>query len=217
MAKEVFDVLILFAVAAGTIVLASLLEGLLHQFVLHTNQKRVLFGVLKGAFRAHSVEHHPAYRAETYHRPAPDDEKRISLGWYTLPLILAILSPVFILLWVYVSWLSAFVFYGVLVAYYTTYEVLHWHMHFPSRKGKPRWYLQLPIVRSIFQWFNARHYVHHLADDRNFNVVLPVYDLLFGRYTTHIGQVPWAVRWRQRRARRRSQLLRKQRTTPPSG
>lgn len=204
----------LFGVAVGTLVLASLIEGFLHQFVLHTNQKRLLFGVLKGAFRAHSMEHHPAYRGSNYHRPAPQGEKRISLGWYTLPLILAILFPVFVLLGVYVSWLSASVFYGGLILYYTAYEFLHWHMHFPSKDGKPRWYARVRVTRGVFRWFDARHYVHHLADDRNFNVVLPLYDLVFGRYSTCIEHVPWAVRWRQRRARRRSEALRKQRTPP---
>lgn len=205
--------LTLFGVAVGSLILASLIEGLLHQFVLHTNQKRLFFGVLKGAFRAHSVEHHPAYRGSNYHRPAPEEEKRISLGWYTLPLILALLSPIFVILGVYVSWVGALVFYGVLISYYIAYEFLHWHMHFPSRHGRPRWYARVRVMRDIFQWFDARHYVHHLADDRNFNVVLPIYDLLFGRYTTHIGRVPWAVRLRKWRAKRRSQRLRAQKTS----
>lgn len=206
---------LLFCVVAGSLVLASLIEGLLHQFVLHTNQKRLLFGVLKGAFRAHSVEHHPAYRGAHYHRPAPHSEKHISLGWYTLPLILVLLSPIFVLLVLYVSWVGALLFYAVLVLYYTAYEFLHWHMHFPTKHGKPRWYTRVPGLKTIFQWFDVRHYVHHLADDRNFNVVLPIYDLLFGRYTTDIVRIPWAVRWRTRRARRRSQQLRQKRFLAP--
>jgi hypothetical protein len=194
--------------AIATVVLASILEGLLHQFILHTPQKKLLGGVLYGAFHSHAIEHHPAYRAESYHQPPNEKESKISLGWYTLPLVLAILSPIAYLLWRFVGVASAITFMGTLVAYYTTYELLHWHMHFPKNDGTRKKILMVFPFRQIFDWFDRRHYVHHLADDRNYNVVIPVYDLLTGRYTTDIEKVPWANRLRTKRNLKKSQALR---------
>lgn len=192
----------------ATVVLASILEGLLHEFILHTPQKKFLGGVLYGAFHSHSVRHHPAYRAEQYHHPPDEHEHKISLGWYTLPLVLLILSPIAVLLWFYVSAASCITFVATLIGYYIAYEILHWHMHFPKSDGTPRNLLSTWPIRNVFDWFDKRHYVHHLADDRNYNVVMPFYDLLTGRYTTDIQRIPWATRLRRKRNLKKSQKLR---------
>lgn len=204
-------ILIVALTVLGTIGIASVLEGLLHQFVLHTGQRKFLFGWLYGAYHAHAIEHHPAYREEQYHRPAPDHESPISLGWYTLPITLALTSPLTYGVWVWLGPAAGIAVPVTLSLYYVMYEFLHWHMHFPRPDGKPRWYHAFPPTKQLFEWFDKRHYIHHISDDRNFNVVLPVYDLVTGRYTTTEEQTPWAVRIRKQRAMKRSQALRAER------
>lgn len=192
----------------GTLVLASVFEGMLHQFVLHTGQKKILFGWLYGAYHAHAIEHHPAYRGDEYHQPAPVDEQKISLGWYTLPLTLLATSPITAAVWLTLGQVCGIAVLVTISLYYVFYEFLHWHMHFPKKDGTPRWYHKYPPLKNLFDWFDKRHYVHHMIDDTNFNVVLPVYDLIVGRYTTNEERVPWALRRRKRRAMARSARLR---------
>ena len=207
------EFLIVFLVVLGSVIIASVAEGLLHQFILHTGQKKVLFGWLYGAYHAHAIEHHPAYRGDDYHQPAHEDEQKISLGWYTLPLILLVTSPI---TWGLYSWLglgAGIAFPATVICYYTFYEFLHWHMHFPKADGSARWYHKYPPLKNLFDWFDKRHYIHHMIDDTNFNVVIPVYDLMVGRYTTKEGHLPWAIRVRKKRALARSEKLREERAT----
>ncbi|MBA3725433.1 MAG: hypothetical protein H0W86_03035 [Armatimonadetes bacterium] len=208
--------LIIVLTVLGMIVVSSVIEGLLHQFILHTPQKKVLGGILYPAFNAHAIEHHPAYRDEHYHREAPDHEKRISLEWYTLPIMLIITSPISWFLWTRFGVGPGLAVPITMTLYYATYETLHWHMHFPPRNGKLRWFENIKPVKIYFDWFDKRHFIHHLADDRNFNVVLPVYDLLTGRYTTNERNIPWAIRLRTAKNKRKSEAIRKARATEPS-
>jgi hypothetical protein len=201
--------LIITLIVLGTIVLASVVEGLLHQFILHTPQKRLLGGLLYKAFHAHAVEHHPAYRDEHYHRPAPDYEKKVSLEWYTLPLLLIFTAPITWLVWATLGWACGITVPITLTVYYIAYETLHWHMHFPAKDGQPRWWYRIKPVKAYFDWFDKRHFIHHLADDRNFNVVLPFYDLATGRYTMDEKSIPWAIRIRTKRNLRKSEEIRR--------
>ncbi|MBS1716026.1 MAG: hypothetical protein JST30_16995 [Armatimonadetes bacterium] len=204
-------VLTVSLVALACLVFASVLEGLFHQYILHTPQKKLFGGALFMSYHLHSIEHHPAYRAENYHRPAPDEEKPISLGPLMWPSTMIVTSPITFLVWKTLGWQAGLAVPVTLTLYYAAYEFLHWHMHFPRPDGKPRWYHRFPPTKELFEWFDKRHYVHHIADDRNYNVVLPFYDLAFGHYTTNESVVPWAVRRRKARALRKSEEIRKQR------
>ncbi len=203
--------LIVTLVAAGTIVFASTIEGLFHQFILHTRQKKLLGGLLEQSYVSHAIEHHPAYRGDDYHRPAPDHESPISLGPWMWPATMLVTSPITALVWLTLGPAAGITVPIVLTLYYVMYEFLHWHMHFPREDGKPRWYHAFPPTKQLFEWFDVRHFLHHQADDRNFNVVLPVYDLMTGRYTTRETEVPWAIRARKARAIRKSEAIRRQR------
>jgi hypothetical protein len=202
-------VVILSVIAFG-IVLASMLEGLFHQFILHTGQRKLFGGALYVAYHAHAIEHHPAYRAENYHRPAPEEEAKISLGPFMLPATLLFISPITAFLWWQWGATAGITLMAVATAYYAMYEFLHWHMHFPRADGKPRFYHSWAPSRQLFEWFDKRHYIHHIADDRNFNVVIPIYDIVTGRYTTDENKAPWAVRRRREKALAKSAAIRAQ-------
>ena len=194
---------------AATIVLASIVEGLFHQFILHTHQKRLLGGVLKAAFVAHALEHHPQFRADKYHHEPTEHDKKISLEWFTLPIVLIMFIPIAYGAYLLFGWGAAIAVYAVITTYYAFYEFLHWNMHFPGDDPRGRWFRRFQPLKGLFKWFDERHFVHHLADDRNFNVVLPIYDLMIGRYTTDVERIPWAVRRRTRKNLEKSAELRR--------
>ncbi|MBS1721710.1 MAG: hypothetical protein JSS66_01755 [Armatimonadetes bacterium] len=202
--------LIVITVALACVILCSVIEGLFHQYILHTPQQKLFGGALYLSYHYHAVEHHPAYRAEHYHRPAPDTEAPISLGPLMWPALMLFTSPITVGVWYFLGWKAGITVPIVFTLYYISYEFLHWHMHFPKKDGSPRWYHAFPPSSQLFKWFDKRHYIHHIADDRNYNVVWPIYDLLFGHYTTDEKVVPWAVRRRKARALRKSQEIRKQ-------
>lgn len=192
-----------------SVVFASVIEGLFHRYILHTPQRRIFKGRLYAAFDKHALQHHPEYREENYHKAPDHYESPISLGPLMWPATMLFTSPVTVGLWL---WLGpvALVFPATLSAYYVMYEFLHWHMHFPKPDGTPRWYHKFPPTKNLFEWFDKRHYAHHMIDDTNFNVVLPVYDLVVGHYTTDYNNIPWGIRRRKRRALAKSERLRQQ-------
>jgi hypothetical protein len=195
-------------VALLSVVSCSIVEGLFHRYILHTRLKGPIGDLLEVSYVSHAIEHHPAYRGEDYHRPAPEEEKPISLGPVMWPALMILVSPVTVGLWM---WRGPAVALTVPIAYtlyYIMYEFLHWHMHFPRKDGKPRWYHAFPPSRQLFEWFDKRHYVHHDADDRNFNVVFPVYDLMVGTYTTDPNVIPRAILKRKAKALAKSAAIR---------
>jgi sterol desaturase/sphingolipid hydroxylase (fatty acid hydroxylase superfamily) len=56
--------------------------------------------------------------------------------------------------------------------YYAAYEYLHWCMHLPKRRHVER--------SGIFFRLNGHHLLHHRYMHKNFNVVMPLADLLLG-------------------------------------
>jgi sterol desaturase/sphingolipid hydroxylase (fatty acid hydroxylase superfamily) len=56
--------------------------------------------------------------------------------------------------------------------YYAVYEYLHWCMHLPRKRHVER--------SGIFFRLNGHHLLHHRYMRKNFNVVLPLADLLLG-------------------------------------
>ena len=56
--------------------------------------------------------------------------------------------------------------------YYVAYEYIHWCMHLPKKRN---------IERSgIYFRLNGHHLLHHRYMHKNFNVVMPLADLLLG-------------------------------------
>ncbi len=155
--------------ALSGIVFASFFEWTLHKYFMH----RVI-GKFDYAFKAHAVVHHQIFKADhTYHLVHEKDKRTIPMAWWNGPVLIALTQVPFLV----VSLLGAH--YGVLVgsllsciAYYTTYEYLHYCMHLPRKRN---------IERSgIFFRLNGHHLLHHRYMHKNFNVVLPLADLLLG-------------------------------------
>ena len=154
---------------------AGLFEYAFHRWVLHRPSR-----VFSYSYEVHALLHHKVFHGDaTYHAQRKEDLDVILFEWWQAPLLLAVHAPAVWGLQV----VSGFpVFWGgttALAAYYGLYEYLHWCMHTPAG----RW-----IERTrVFRRLDARHRLHHQLWRMNFNVVLPVGDLLFGTLRPGIG------------------------------
>lgn len=156
---------------------ASFFEWLLHRFVMH----KKLFG--EYAYNAHDVVHHGEFGwNQTYHliNEKTQRKEKIPMAIWNGPLLIVIASvPSF--------WLSSHfdrweIFLGqffVLCLYYGLYEYMHWCMHLPKKRKIER--------TGVFFRLNGHHLLHHRYKNRNFNVVLPIADVLTGTLLLRSG------------------------------
>ncbi len=148
---------------------ASFFEWTLHRYVMHRP-----LGPFRYPYRAHALIHHRIFRADhSYHLIEEKDKWTIPMAWWNGPvLVLLCVLPFAAVSW----WMNDFgLGLGALVAfaaYYGTYEYLHWCMHLPRKRS---------IERSgVFFRLNGHHILHHRYMHKNFNVVLPLADLILG-------------------------------------
>lgn len=162
---------------ATSIPFHSFFEWFLHRFVMHRP-----VGKFRYAFEAHAVVHHHTFKADhSYHVSSekPETKKTIPMAWWNGPVLVLITSS-FLGLFGLIRfggfnaqsltyWLvCAFVGF----CYYGAYEYIHWCMHLPkARRVEMLW---------IFRKLNGHHLLHHRYMHKNFNVVLPLSDLLLG-------------------------------------
>jgi len=158
--------------AAGflcAVVYASFFEWALHRYVMHRP-----LGKFRYPFESHALVHHRVFRAdESYHLIHVKDAETIPMAWWNGPvLVLVGLVPFTLATWCLGHWSF---FYGslpVCAGYYATYEYIHWCMHLPKKRNLER--------TGIFFRLNGHHLLHHRYMGKNFNVVLPLADLLLG-------------------------------------
>jgi sterol desaturase/sphingolipid hydroxylase (fatty acid hydroxylase superfamily) len=174
----------------GTFVFGSLFVWALHKYVLHRPQPG-----LRQAYVIHTLQHHRFY---TYEHGEPAGRRDFYITLF--PLLFGPGLAVTSLL------LGRFVFsaispnVGLLyasmsVGYYGLYELVHLASHLPADAPV----LQLPLLRRL----REHHRLHHdprLMGKHNFNVVLPLFDWLFGTIVyerparaTRVGSLPAAA------------------------
>jgi hypothetical protein len=155
-------------VIGGTI-LGSFFEWTLHRFFMHRPTWNWRY-----PFERHALVHHRIFRADdSYHLSDEKHKETIPMAWWNGPAIIAVcLVPFLIAAFLSRKW-------GVLcggaiacTAYFAAYEYLHWCMHLPRQRHVER--------SGIFFRLNGHHLLHHRYMHKNFNVVLPLADLLLG-------------------------------------
>jgi len=163
------------------VVYASIFEWLLHKYVMH----RPILG-FRYPFQAHAVVHHQIFKAdETYHLVNEEDKHTIPMAWWNGPALILISSLPFTIYSFFTGyWGVGLGVVAAISAYYCMYEYIHWCMHLPkARRLEAAW---------MFRKLNGHHLLHHRYMHKNFNVVLPLIDLLFGtlmfRSKTHFKQ-----------------------------
>ena len=161
--------MLIFLTVIGGVFYASLLEWLLHRFVMHRP-----LGPFTYPFERHALLHHRIFRADhTYHLTDEKDKHTIPMAWWNGPVLVLIATlPVLFISWWLHRWSISIAICLVIAAYYGTYEYLHWCMHLPKRRRvEMSW---------LFFRLNGHHLLHHRYMNRNFNVVLPLADFCLG-------------------------------------
>jgi len=166
------SIIILVLIVIGAVILnvvyASTFEWLLHRFVMHRP-----FLKMRYAYEKHALTHHRIFRSdETYHLSRAEDKHTIPMKWWNAPVLIAIAvfpSIILSILFAWWIWIPSFV---VFTLYYVAYEYMHWCMHLPRKRAVER--------TGIFFRLNGHHLLHHRFMGKNFNVVLPLADLMFG-------------------------------------
>ena len=150
-------------------VFASFYEWTLHRFVMHRP-----LGNFRYPYETHALVHHRVFRAdETYHLIDANDAMTIPMAWWNGPALVAIGQLPFLAAsffsghWALLCGSSA-----ACAAYYGAYEYMHWCMHLPRKRNVER--------SGIFFRLNGHHLLHHRYMNKNFNVVMPLADLLLG-------------------------------------
>jgi hypothetical protein len=151
------------------IFVASFFEWTLHRFLMHRP-----FGKFDYPFRKHALVHHQTFRADhTYHLIREEDKGTIPMAWWNGPVLILVGQLPFLIVCLYLG--NFWLLLGTTLAsslYYSAYEYIHWCMHLPKTRS---------IERSgIYFRLNGHHLLHHRYMHKNFNVVLPLADLLLG-------------------------------------
>ncbi|HXT11860.1 MAG TPA: fatty acid hydroxylase [Candidatus Angelobacter sp.] len=125
-------------------------------------------------FERHTLVHHHIFKAdETYHLIHEEDKHTIPMAWWNGPAIIAVgIIPFAIVAFYLKSWGFVTGAFIACCAYFAAYEYMHWCMHLPRKRNVER--------SGIFFRLNGHHLLHHRYMGKNFNVVLPLADLIFG-------------------------------------
>ena len=151
------------------VVFASFFEWTLHRFFMHKPWKGFRY-----PFEKHALVHHHIFKGDaTYHLVHEKDKKTIPMSWWSGPAIVALCQLPF-LIWAFFAhkWGVLCGAAAACTLYFTAYEYMHWCMHLPKERHVER--------SGIFYRLNGHHLLHHRYMHRNFNVVLPLADLLLG-------------------------------------
>jgi Fatty acid hydroxylase len=154
---------------AGGTVFSSFFEWAWHRYIMHRK-----FWKFTYPFDRHTLVHHHIFKADnTYHLHREEDKETVPMAWWNGPALIGMAQIPFVL--------AALNFGGIALVcgsllatclYYLAYEYLHWCMHIPQKRKVER--------NGLFFRLNGHHLLHHRYMNKNFNVVLPVFDLLFG-------------------------------------
>lgn|GEM_PF-451874 len=130
----------------------------------------------KEAFRGHTIVHHGLYKGDdSYFVPEDEHPSHILLKPYALPVIVLMHVPIMLLVehFIHHTFLGAFV---STIVYFVVYEYTHWNMHVPRGHyiEKFRW----------FQFLRRHHHLHHKYFQKNFCVLFPLADVVFGTMIT---------------------------------
>jgi len=175
---------IIFWSATGFVVstiVASFYEWTLHKYFMHRPVGKFTY-----PYERHTLIHHRIFKAdESYLLRREQDKHTIPMAWWNGPVLVLIGAiPLVSFAWISGRW---FFLCGAIPAcalYYSAYEYIHWCMHLPRKRYVER--------SGIFFRLNGHHLLHHRYMNRNYNVVLPLADLLLGtlmlRATVHFKQ-----------------------------
>ncbi len=157
--------------------LDSIIEWWTHRYPMHKKLPGPLFRFL---FWHHITVHHAEFSGKDYYHHSEEKRGTIPFPLWVGPLLIAVAVSPFALIWKFTG--TPIPFYTSLIwaiIYYIVFEGIHQLMHLPDspkvqRIRKSKW----------FKWLDEHHKIHHERASTNFNLVLPLADIMFGTRAT---------------------------------
>ena len=159
-----------FATIPVALVFSNLVEWLAHKHLMH--HRRRPFTVL---FDRHTPEHHRVYSYETMAIEDPRELRLVLIPALGVLGIVLLAVPAALLAGLLANENVGWLFLMTSAVYVVGYELSHLCYHLPERSLVYR----LPFLRALRE-HHARHHHPDLMQKSNFNVTIPLGDLLFG-------------------------------------
>lgn len=159
------------AVFAAVAVYCSFFEWVLHRFAMHNR-----FPLIPYPYKKHQLEHHTIFKADESYQARPDEPaaKHVTFVPEDYLYLIALHGALF---WGFERLTGIVVMIGGLaavLAYLQAFNSFHWRWHIPSDTWLQR--------TRLFLWAKERHRIHHGRNSKNFNLIIPIADLVFGTY-----------------------------------
>jgi hypothetical protein len=151
-------------------VFANLVEWFAHKHLMH--HRRRPFTVL---FDRHTPEHHRVYHYESMALEDPRELRLVLIPALGVLGIVLLAAPAALLAGLLVNENVGWLFLMTSAVYVVGYELSHLAYHLPERSLVYR----LPFLRALRE-HHARHHHPELMQKWNFNVTIPLGDLVFG-------------------------------------
>jgi hypothetical protein len=151
-------------------VFANLIEWLAHKHLMH--RRRRLLPVL---FDRHTPEHHRAYRHDTMAIRDPRELRLVLIPAMGVLGIVLLATPAAFAASLVANENVGWLFLLTAATYVVGYELTHLCYHLPESSVVYR----IPLVRALRE-HHAGHHVPGQMQRFNFNVTIPLFDLIFG-------------------------------------
>ena len=153
-----------------TVLLGFELEWRAHKDILH--RRLPLVGTL---YVRHELQHHVIYTYDDMALRSPRELKLILMPAYAIVLIFAMILPFALAAARFASLNVALLFVATSMVFFLAYEWLHMAYHLPQASAVWR----LPLLARLRE-LHRRHHDPRLMKRWNFNVTIPVFDVVHG-------------------------------------
>jgi hypothetical protein len=151
-------------------VFANLIEWFAHRYLMH--QRHFPLTVL---YDRHTPEHHRVFRYDDMAIEVARELKLVLIPAMGVLGMVLLAAPIALALGHALTWNVGWLFLATAGVYVVGYELSHLAYHLPERSFLYR----VPFLRALRE-HHARHHIPSLMQRHNFNVTIPLGDLLFG-------------------------------------
>jgi hypothetical protein len=156
-------------------IFADFFEWTVHRFPMHRPlTPRIMY-------RNHAQLHHLAFTHDSMAIDDPAELSLIMMPWYTIVMLLLGASPVAILAALLWGLPAAGIFYIAALSYFLFYETVHALYHVPPAT-LARFGIRAGGLFSRMRAHHARHHTLRRMAHVNFNVTIPLADIVFGTH-----------------------------------